>query len=124
MACSFLYAFYVKCGSNTMWWRKRHYKFPRISVLSTSGNHNFINKVGSNEIFTLLGNYAALTGSWLPLFQDNVAVPSSSIKQSNKNVRNSWVCSFVGNGVVWSTENRLANRIGEAWRNGKRKSEE
>jgi len=55
-----------------------------------------------------------------------VAVPSSSVKQSNKNVRNSWVCSFVGNGVGsdWSTENKLANRIGGPWRNGKRESED
>jgi len=33
-----------------------------------------------NEIFALLGCYAAYIGSWLQTFRDNLSVPSSSLK--------------------------------------------
>ena len=33
-----------------------------------------------NEIFALLGCYAAYVGSWLQTFRDNLSVPSSSLK--------------------------------------------
>jgi hypothetical protein len=37
------------------------------------------------EICALLGYYAALNGNPLPIFQDNVLVPSSRVKKSKEN---------------------------------------
>ena len=37
---------------------------------------------GVNEILALLGCYTALIGSYLPMFRDNLSVPSSWVKQS------------------------------------------
>ena len=56
----------------------------------------------------------------------DLSVPSSRVKQSNKNVRNSWVCSYGGNGVGSDrfSENKIANRVSGAWRNFKRKRED
>lgn len=36
------------------------------------------------QVFALLGCYAAHVGSWLPMFQDSISVPSSRVKQSLK----------------------------------------
>ena len=41
------------------------------------------------------------------MFRDNLLVPPSKAKQFKKNVRNTWVRSYIGNGVgaYWFTEN-------------------
>ena len=39
-----------------------------------------------DEIFALLGYYAALSGSPVPTFRDNLSVPSSRVKKSKKKV--------------------------------------
>jgi hypothetical protein len=45
-----------------------------------------------DEICALLGNYAALSGSSVPTFRDNLSVPSSRLKKSKKfsNTERSW----------------------------------
>jgi hypothetical protein len=40
-----------------------------------------------NEIFSLLGYYAALSGSYVPTFRDNLSVASSRVEKSKKKVR-------------------------------------
>jgi hypothetical protein len=44
---------------------------------------------GTDEICALLGYYTASSGNPLPMFRDNVSVPSSSVKKSKKK-RTSW----------------------------------
>jgi hypothetical protein len=39
-------------------------------------------RCGANEILAVLGCYAALVGSYLPTFRDNLSVPSSKVKQT------------------------------------------
>jgi hypothetical protein len=46
------------------------------------------------EICTLLGFYATWSGNSVPVFWDNLLVPSSGVKQSQKNFRD----SYIGNG--------------------------
>jgi len=47
------------------------------------------------EICTVLGFYAAQSGNSVPVFWDNLLVPSSGVMQSQKNLRD----SYIGNGV-------------------------
>jgi len=48
--------------------------FPVVWVIA--GLHR-----GMNEIFLLLGRYAAYLGTWLQTFRNTVSVPSSQVKQ-------------------------------------------
>ena len=75
---------------------------PRLSVLTVCKSKTastkaidinwlscFIQSLGFPVVFAHLGHKAAFVGSWLPMFWDNLSVPPSRIKKSNKNV---WLC--------------------------------
>jgi hypothetical protein len=70
---------------------------------------------------------AALIGSWLPTYQNKLSIPHSRVRQSKKNVTNTWVCSYIGNSVGsgWMSGNvTLANIISKAWRTQIERGEE
>jgi len=55
--------------------------------------------------------------SQLLAFDDNLLVLTVRVKQSKKNAWNTWVCSYVGNGVgrEWFSENiMLVNNVSGA----------
>jgi hypothetical protein len=74
-----------------------------------SGIHHEI-----EEIYALLGYYGAYSGNSLPMFRDNLSVPSSKVNKSKKKS----MCRFwwrfaircdggtVLNGVFWSLQSR------------------
>jgi hypothetical protein len=55
-----------------------------LCLVSTSSVISGVRR-GVNEIFALLEFYTDYIGSYLPMFRDNISLPSSRVKQSKKN---------------------------------------
>jgi hypothetical protein len=62
-----------------------------------------------DEICAVLGYYAALSGSSVPTFGDNLSVPSPSGKKSKKHQAPFWTCSHLKMGPIGCPETSVHN---------------
>jgi hypothetical protein len=87
---------HTSAASNRLNWRPRRFKWIRPFRRKTKSGfwacaitfQTQYNRAINNylqEVFALPRCYAALYGSWLPKFQNGLAVPSPKVKQSKRN---------------------------------------